>query len=203
MQLGRVLGLAPRNRCDRRHWRKQDADAAANLIQQRYKLSRVRDLRVGGDEVALRGNPAYGERTSKARPLEPGVRTLMVVRHGRTERGFPMGTMPQRRPPRRMIRLAASLGLMTAMLALSPASATAATPKDTGCPVGSQLLSLDFLREEGPYMAPFVHDAEGNGDGFVCGKPYNDVVFAIFCPDGCGGIPILYSFSDNDLTPEH
>jgi hypothetical protein len=114
-----------------------------------------------------------------------------------------MGPMPKRPAPRRMIRLAATLGLMTGMLALSPAAATAATPKDTGCASGYQLLSLDFLREEGPYMVPFVHDAEGNRDGFVCGKPYNDVVFAIFCPNGCGGIPILYAFSDNFLTPEH
>ena len=52
-------------------------------------------------------------------------------------------------------------------------------------------------------MLPFVLDAEGNADGFVCGKPLNDVVFAIFCPDGCGGIPILYNFMDNDLTPAH
>jgi hypothetical protein len=114
-----------------------------------------------------------------------------------------MGTVLQRRTPRRMIRLVATLGLMTGMLALSPAAATAATPKDTGCPSGFQLLSLEFLREEGGYMRPFVLDAEGNEDGFVCGKPDNDVVFAIFCPDGCGGIPILYNFADNDLTPEH
>jgi hypothetical protein len=114
-----------------------------------------------------------------------------------------MGTMPERRPTRRMIRFAAGLGLMTGMLALSPAAATAATPKDTGCPSGYQLLSLEFLRQEGPYMVPFVLDAEGNRDGSVCGKPYNDVVFAIFCPDGCGGIPIYYSFMDNFLTPEH
>jgi len=52
-------------------------------------------------------------------------------------------------------------------------------------------------------ILPFVLDAEGNADGFVCGKPDNDVVFAIFCPDGCGGIPVLYNFTDNDLTPEH
>ena len=114
-----------------------------------------------------------------------------------------MGTMQESRAARRMIRLVATLGLVIGMLGLSPALATAATPKDTGCPSGDQLLSLDFLREEGPYMLPFVLDAEGNEDGSVCGKAYNDVVFGIFCPDGCGGIPILYAFTDNDLTPEH
>jgi hypothetical protein len=114
-----------------------------------------------------------------------------------------MRTLAERRAPRRVIRLVAALGLVTGMFALSSPSATAATPMETGCPAGFQLLSLDFLREQGGYMLPFVLDAEGNEDGFVCGKPYNDVVFSIFCPDGCGGIPIFYNFTDNDLTPEH
>lgn len=127
----------------------------------------------------------------------------MTVRARRTERGFPVRTMPERRTHRRMISLVATFGLVAWMLALSPTSATAATPAETGCPSGFQYLSLDFLRGEGPYMLPFVLDAEGNGDGFICGKPYNDVVFAISCPDGCGGIPIFYNFIDNFVTPAH
>jgi len=127
----------------------------------------------------------------------------MAVRARPDGEGVPVGTMPKRRAPRRMLSLVATLCLVAGTLALSPASATAATPSETGCPPAFQYLSLDFLRGEGPYMVPFVLDAEGNGDGFVCGRPENDVVFAIFCPDGCGGIPIFYNFKENDLTPAH
>ena len=47
MQLGRVLGLLEAG-VIQGHWRKKDADAAASLIEQRYKLSRVRDILLRG-----------------------------------------------------------------------------------------------------------------------------------------------------------
>ena len=58
MQLGRVYGLLEPG-VIAGHWRKRDADAAANLIENRYKLSRVRDILLRGDEV-----PRGGSRTS-------------------------------------------------------------------------------------------------------------------------------------------
>jgi hypothetical protein len=36
-----------------RHWRKKDADAAGNLIEQRDRTSRVRDVLLRGDDVAF------------------------------------------------------------------------------------------------------------------------------------------------------
>ena len=52
MQLGRVYGFLEAG-VIAGHWRKRDAEAAANLIENRYKLSRVRDILLRGDDVAL------------------------------------------------------------------------------------------------------------------------------------------------------
>jgi hypothetical protein len=52
MQLGRVYGLLEAGVLEG-HWRKRDADAAANLIENRYRISRVRDVLLRGDDVAL------------------------------------------------------------------------------------------------------------------------------------------------------
>jgi predicted DNA-binding transcriptional regulator AlpA len=56
MQLGRVYGLLEAGVLEG-HWRKKDAEAAANLIENRYRLSRVRDVLVRGDDVALWRSP--------------------------------------------------------------------------------------------------------------------------------------------------
>ena len=52
MQLGRVYGLLEAGTISG-HWRNCDADAAASLIENRYKLSRVRDILLRGDDVTL------------------------------------------------------------------------------------------------------------------------------------------------------
>jgi hypothetical protein len=52
MQLGRLLGLLEAGVIEG-HLPRKDADAAANLIEQRYKLSRVRDILLRGDVVTF------------------------------------------------------------------------------------------------------------------------------------------------------
>jgi predicted DNA-binding transcriptional regulator AlpA len=51
VQLGRVYGLEAG--VLEGHWRKKDADAAPNLIENRYKLGRVRDILLRRDDVVL------------------------------------------------------------------------------------------------------------------------------------------------------
>jgi predicted DNA-binding transcriptional regulator AlpA len=52
LRLGRVQGLLEADVLAR-YWRKRDAAAAAELVQHRYRLSKVRDVLLRGDEVKL------------------------------------------------------------------------------------------------------------------------------------------------------
>jgi hypothetical protein len=100
----------------------------------------------------------------------------------------------------------AVLGAVGAFVAINftalPAATAAAVPPDTGCPAGWQHLSLTFLASQGPYHVPFVIDAAGNMDGYVCGKPVNHTQYLKLCGSTCD-VPIIYNFRDNDLTPSH
>ena len=52
LRLGRVQGLLEAGVLAG-YWRKRDSDAAAELVQHRYRLSKVRDVLLRGDEVKL------------------------------------------------------------------------------------------------------------------------------------------------------
>ncbi|HEX7095806.1 MAG TPA: hypothetical protein VF183_07970 [Acidimicrobiales bacterium] len=84
--------------------------------------------------------------------------------------------------------------------AIGAVSANADTPPTTGCPAGYELLSVDWLTQQGAYMLPGQLDSAGNDDGFVCGKPLNPVVQYTICADNCP-VPIIYNFYDNNRTP--
>jgi hypothetical protein len=101
----------------------------------------------------------------------------------------------------RTIRATLASTLLTAPFALllsTASSAVADTPKETGCPVGYQTLSLAWLITQGPYEAPARVDGEGNNDGVVCGHALNSADAAHIC-DPCV-VPIVYLFRDNDVT---
>jgi hypothetical protein len=90
---------------------------------------------------------------------------------------------------------------------LLPAASAAAvdTPVATGCAAGFQTLSVSWLEQQGPYHLPAMLDNPangGNGDGYVCGKPINDVRAAQICGGPCQ-VPVLYEFAENNLTPDH
>jgi hypothetical protein len=52
LRLGRVQGL-PEAGVLAGYWRKRDSAAAAELVQHRYRISKVRDVLLRGDEVKL------------------------------------------------------------------------------------------------------------------------------------------------------
>lgn len=52
LRLGRVYGLLEAG-VIAGYWRRKDSAAAAGLIQHRYRLSRIRDVLLRGDEVTL------------------------------------------------------------------------------------------------------------------------------------------------------
>ena len=79
------------------------------------------------------------------------------------------------------------------------------TPPQTGCPAGYQTLSVSWLESQGPYMLPAILDDPANGgndDGYVCGLPLPDAAAVQLCGGPCG-VPVLYQFRDNNLTPRH
>jgi hypothetical protein len=101
----------------------------------------------------------------------------------------------------RPIRVAVATTLLTAPFALllsTASSAVADTPKQTGCPVGYQTLSVAWLLHQGPYQVPGPMDTAGNNDGVICGHALNAADTAHIC-DPCR-VPIVYLFRDNDLT---
>lgn len=75
------------------------------------------------------------------------------------------------------------------------------TPPATGCPAG-QLLAVAELLAQG-YRIPAEIDAEGNDDGYVCGKALSRTRSDQICPPPDCPVPIIYLFRDNDLTPWH
>jgi hypothetical protein len=83
-------------------------------------------------------------------------------------------------------------------------AAVAATPPVSGCPAGFQTLSVATLTGLGYRVPGFVDDPAngGNGDGVICGKPINPTRTAQLCGIPCG-VPVLYLFEDNRLTPWH
>ena len=80
----------------------------------------------------------------------------------------------------------------------------AQTPPVTGCPAGWDTLLVADLIPLGYHVPLLVDDPVngGNGDGVVCGKPINPTRAAAICGGPCG-VPILYNFRENDLTPAH
>lgn len=99
------------------------------------------------------------------------------------------------------IATAMAVGLLAAgSSVIGAGSASADTPTETGCPAGYQLLSVDWLTQQGAYLVPGQLDSAGNNDGYVCGKPLNPVVQFTICADSCP-VPIIYNFYDNNRTP--
>ncbi len=101
-----------------------------------------------------------------------------------------------------VLRYGVLAGLALAAAVVAPTAASAATPKEAGCPAGFTVLSLQFLAAQGPYHLPFVLDAQGNNDGLVCGRAFVDAAAAQLCGGVCD-VPVLYNFYDNDRTPAH
>jgi hypothetical protein len=89
--------------------------------------------------------------------------------------------------------------------AVAPAaSAHGAPPPVSGCPAGWQTLSVAALLGQGYGVPAIVDDpaSGGNGDGVICGNPINATRAAQICGGPCG-VPVLYNFRDNNLTPWH
>jgi len=94
-----------------------------------------------------------------------------------------------------LIGLLLALGLLT-----SPAGRAAAIPTETGCPSGWQVLVVDDLLEQG-YQAPAIVDAEGNGNGVICGHAYSEAARQQLCGPDCP-VPVFYQFRDDDLKAQ-
>lgn len=102
----------------------------------------------------------------------------------------------------RMGAIAAAAGLLAAAVTTAvPAYAAApGTPPESGCPAASQLLSVEWLEDQGPYMAPRQIDDAGNQDGLVCGKPVNQIAAEKSLCKGPCAVPVIYLFRDNELA---
>jgi hypothetical protein len=86
------------------------------------------------------------------------------------------------------------------LIAAMPVGAAAVpTPPETGCPAGSEQLSVETLTGLG-YNVPARIDPVGNNDGWVCGHAVVDAAAEQIAP---GLTRTLYLFGDNDVTPEH
>jgi hypothetical protein len=111
--------------------------------------------------------------------------------------------------PRTAFGLAAlAAAAPVAMLVTAAPAGAVDTPLQTGCPatgqvdgktVGSQTLSVTDLLAQG-YVHP--RDVDVNGDGVICGVPLPESAAEQFCGGPCA-VPVLYFFSDNELTPYH
>ena len=86
------------------------------------------------------------------------------------------------------------------------ATATAAeTPLTTACPAGYELLAVEALEAQGPYLVPRRVDTAGNNNGYVCGLAQPDAVRDAHCKvfggNACNlqalGLP-RYIFIDDD-----
>jgi hypothetical protein len=103
--------------------------------------------------------------------------------------------------------------LVAALIAATAGAATAGsvradvsqTPVATGCPAGSELLSVASLEATGPYTTPRLVDTAGNNNGLVCGAVVPDALRAVSCKLGSTGACTLgelglpaYHFIDDD-----
>lgn len=101
-----------------------------------------------------------------------------------------MHTVTRHRTLRALVLAVIATGLVGIA---APASAH---PIDTGCAAGFETLSVDELAQQG-YGLPPVIDGEGNGDGWICGRPLPHAV------NEAQGFPTgvqLYLFGDNDVA---
>ena len=89
---------------------------------------------------------------------------------------------------------------------LTTVAATAAeTPLTTACPAGYELLAVEALEAQGPYLVPRRVDTAGNNNGYVCGLAQPDAVrdahCMVFGGNACNlqalGLP-RYTFIDDD-----
>jgi hypothetical protein len=93
----------------------------------------------------------------------------------------------------------ALIAATTAAFAFIPSTAALAEPASTtGCPASFDVLNVAVLLDQG-YRAPAVVDAEGNGNGTICGKPYKSVRQEMLCPAATCTVPIIYAFKDDRL----
>jgi hypothetical protein len=70
----------------------------------------------------------------------------------------------------------------TALVATAAAPASAVeTPLTTACPAGYELLSVEDLEAQGPYLVPRRVDEAGNNNGYVCGLAQPDAVRDAMC----------------------
>ena len=92
--------------------------------------------------------------------------------------------------------------LMVAWLVALSAAPAGATPNETGCASGWQVLSISGLIAQG--YNPGLADLDSNQDDTICGKPLADPVQQRRCEEigGCT-VPVIYVFWDNTLTPAH
>ena len=101
----------------------------------------------------------------------------------------------------RVSSVAAAVVVAAAQI-LTTASLADATPPESGCASSNEVLIVANLLPMG-YMLPAEIDAianGGNGDGIVCGKPWNPVVQERMCPATTCPVPVLYQFRDNGRT---
>lgn len=97
-------------------------------------------------------------------------------------------------------------GAAAALLVVPDLARGDSLPMQTGCPAAFDLLSVSDLEAASTnYHLPAKLDDPangGNGDGRVCGKAVNPQAAANFCNGPCD-VPILYDFTEDDLTPSH
>ena len=145
--------------------------------------------------IALIGAPATSGKHEDRRFPAP---VLIAGQHIRehTEGGRNGAALPKGNPMKRFALIAAA----TAAFAFIPSTAALAEPASTtGCPASNQVLEVAVLFTLG-YRLPVEVDAEGNGNGRVCGKPLNPVVQERACPAATCAVDVIYTFRDDDLT---
>ena len=100
-----------------------------------------------------------------------------------------------------MRRLFGSVAATTLLLiaAVPVGAAEVPTPGETGCPAGSEQLSVETLTGLG-YRVPALEDEAGNQDGWVCGHALVEAAAEQISP---GHTLTIYLFGDKTLTPEH
>jgi hypothetical protein len=97
--------------------------------------------------------------------------------------------------------LALTLSAAGGLLVAAPATVTlATTPVQNGCPASAQLISVAYLKTQGPYQLPGKLDDPangGNGDGWICAFPLPTAV------SNAEGVTFtIYQFFENNLPAE-
>lgn len=75
-------------------------------------------------------------------------------------------------------------------------------PLTNGCPTSFEALDLSELAPYG-YRVPFAIDSTadgGNGDGIICGTPFEPEAQAAAFPNA--PVPVVFHFMDNKLASE-